>query len=165
MNTTYENIINAAIEFATEAHKGRKRKDEKDYITHPLAVARIARKITEGYSDETVFITQIAALFHDIAEDVEIYKNKEEFLLISFDKIIREKLFCSLSFSHFEFLLRVLTWLNKNNSSNYLEYILKIKNSNFAKYVKLADLQHNMSDLEEGSLKDKYRLAEYILKN
>jgi hypothetical protein len=29
--------------------------------------------------------------------------------------------------------------------------------------VKLADLQHNMSDLNEGSLKDKYRFAEYIL--
>lgn len=29
--------------------------------------------------------------------------------------------------------------------------------------LKLADLQHNMSDLNEGSLKDKYRLAHYIL--
>jgi len=28
----------------------------------------------------------------------------------------------------------------------------------------IADLRHNMSDLKDGTLKDKYQLAEYILR-
>ena len=33
----------------------------------------------------------------------------------------------------------------------------------FSAFVKRADLEHNLSDLKEGSLKEKYRLALYVL--
>lgn len=53
--------------------------------------------------------------------------------------------------------------LNKNYSANYFLYITKMLGHPFVILAKRGDLGHNMSDLAEGSLKDKYRLAEYIL--
>jgi hypothetical protein len=42
-------------------------------------------------------------------------------------------------------------------------YILKFKLYSNAKRIKLADLEDNIMNLEEGSLKDKYRMAKWIL--
>jgi len=42
---------------------------------------------------------------------------------------------------------------------------LRQKALEFATAIKIADLTHNMCDLREGSLKDKYRLTKYILEN
>lgn len=63
--------------------------------------------------------------------------------------------------------------LSKKEGETYFDFIMRIHNGD-SPYecgafrvgmvaVKLADLRHNMSDLKEGSLKDKYRFAEYIL--
>ena len=61
------------------------------------------------------------------------------------------------------------------SGENYFDFIMRINNGDRSREdfcgafrvgmvsVKLADLEHNMSDLNEGSLKDKYRLAHYIL--
>jgi (p)ppGpp synthase/HD superfamily hydrolase len=55
--------------------------------------------------------------------------------------------------------------VTKRPGENYFDFIMRISNSGHvgAKMVKLADLQHNMSDLQEGSMKDKYRFAQYLL--
>ena len=155
---TYEQIIEKAIEFATKAHAGQKRKDGKDYITHPIAVLEIARKESEHVSDETKLIISLLSLFHDIAEDVHYYKNKEELVAAEFIQYI------DLNQFDVSRLVNNLKLLNKNRHENYLEYILAIRDQSIsAAYVKRADLAHNMSDLKEGSLKDKYRLAYYLL--
>lgn len=54
-----------AIDFATEAHKGQKRKSGEPYITHPLAVADTL--IEWGMDIDTV----IAGILHDTVEDTE----------------------------------------------------------------------------------------------
>lgn len=166
----YNYILQRAIEFATECHEGQTRKDKKTpYITHPIAVMEI---IENKYSDnslyrlaanpEGIFAMKILGLFHDIAEDVKRYKDKEAEIIHDFNRTIDLRLNSWV----IEALITNLKALNKNRHKNYLEFILAIKNTGlFAKETKLADLQHNMSDLQEGSLKDKYRLAEYILTN
>ena len=57
--------------------------------------------------------------------------------------------------------------LSKKPGETYFDFIMRIHDGGPFRTgmvaVKLADLRHNMSDLQEGSLKDKYRFAEYIL--
>lgn len=56
-----------AIDFATKAHSGQKRKyTEDDYITHPLSVALITA--THGGTESQV----IAAILHDVVEDTPV---------------------------------------------------------------------------------------------
>jgi (p)ppGpp synthase/HD superfamily hydrolase len=56
--------------------------------------------------------------------------------------------------------------LTKEDKESYFDYIMRIKDSDdlYAKLVKLADLECNMSDLKPGSMKDKYELAHHIIK-
>jgi len=58
-----ENKIKKAFLFAAEAHQGQLRRDNKPYITHPFATAKI---LTSLHVDED---TVIAALLHDVPED------------------------------------------------------------------------------------------------
>lgn len=69
-------MINKAIAFATEAHKGTLRKGSKlPYILHPLETGVIVSTMT---NDETVIA---AAILHDVLEDTEVTyaKLKQEF--------------------------------------------------------------------------------------
>ena len=46
-----------------------------------------------------------------------------------------------------------------------LDYLKRIKASKITTAVKLADLEHNLSDLGPGNLRDKYHLCKYFLEN
>ncbi len=60
--------IATALDFATEAHRGQKRKyTGTEYITHPIAVAKILSSVE--ICDEDMLI---AALLHDVVEDTPI---------------------------------------------------------------------------------------------
>ena len=63
------------------------------------------------------------------------------------------------------FLCLSVVAITKRKGQNYLDYILQVKRSEIATAVKIEDLKHNLSDLKDGSMKDKYILALYILKN
>ncbi|MEG0779635.1 MAG: bifunctional (p)ppGpp synthetase/guanosine-3',5'-bis(diphosphate) 3'-pyrophosphohydrolase [Oscillospiraceae bacterium] len=56
--------IHAAFDFAVKAHTGQKRKDGSDYITHPLAVAKIVADELHLDSESIM-----GALLHDCIED------------------------------------------------------------------------------------------------
>ncbi|QKJ25257.1 bifunctional (p)ppGpp synthetase/guanosine-3',5'-bis(diphosphate) 3'-pyrophosphohydrolase [Aquiluna borgnonia] len=58
-------VIERAYKTAEHYHEGQKRKSGEDYITHPLAVARILADLASGPA------TIAAALLHDTVEDTE----------------------------------------------------------------------------------------------
>ncbi len=52
-----------------------------------------------------------------------------------------------------------------SKDEHIMTYLNRIKQSIVAKAVKLTDLEHNLSDLKSGNLRDKYHLCQYILNN
>lgn len=151
------NIIQKAAEYAKIKHAGQKRKDGKPYFTHVEAVANIVnmdwfmlipREAQDNWGkckDQVV----AAAYLHDIVEDCGV--TKQNLIDEGFSVMTAE----------------IVDALSKRSGENYFDFIMRIHDGGPFRTgmvaVKLADLQHNMSDLNEGSLKDKYRLAHYIL--
>ncbi len=58
-------LIQKAIDFATAAHKGQKRKSGENFVTHPIAAATILGQI---FPDATAIT---ATILHDITEDTD----------------------------------------------------------------------------------------------
>lgn len=149
-------ILRAAM-YAEQKHAGQKRKDGKDYFTHVEAVANIVnmdwfvlipREAQDNWNkckDQVV----AAAYLHDVIEDCGV--TKQDLIDAGFHMMTAE----------------IVDALSKKPGENYFDFIMRIHDGGSFRTgmvaVKLADLQHNMSDLNEGSLKDKYRLAHYIL--
>lgn len=126
-----------AESIAREYHKGQKRFDGTDYITHLQGVVEILKK--KGYSNEVL----IVGWLHDILEDTKIGEKK-------LTELFGEEIFR---------LVNILT----RGDENYLLYVLRCSSTQRTKTVKLADLEHNLSNLKKGSLRDKYILAKYVM--
>jgi GTP pyrophosphokinase len=153
-------IREKAIKFATQAHAGQFRRDGKDYITHPIAVASIALHLAENEFDDFVYLYEtkniaflewldevfVVSLLHDTIEDTDV----------KFEDVERE-------FGYY--IAHNVASLSRDKSVTYFDFIMNIskESDKLPIIVKLADLEHNMSDLSEGSLKDKYRFAHHIL--
>ena len=138
-----------ALDFATNAHEGQLRKGSTNpYIIHPIAVAEIAEKLIEGDVRYTGLedVVYVVALLHDVWEDTEV----------GIDVIADE---------FGPFIANRVSLLTKLEGTNYFDAISNLIDEDIARIVKMSDLMHNMSDLKEGSLKDKYRLAFALLKS
>lgn len=148
-----------AVEIATKAHAGQKRKNSgEDYINHPLAVADFAthtfwQKFADDFSDKDALTIAdkiyIVAVLHDVAEDTPVTLGQ-----------------LSEEFSDSD-IIQALSMLTRREGQTYYDFI-----QNIAMYgdlisliVKISDLEHNMMDLKEGTLKDKYRFALKILQD
>ena len=134
-------LIEKAEEFATEAHKGQKRKGGKDvpYITHPLAVADILKSINAPA--EIV----IGGLLHDVVEDTDVTLHeigqkfgKQVMTIIDY---VTEK---DTTFP-VKGIERKKSW-----KSRKVEYIYRIKDAPYqAVIVAAADKLHNLRDTLE----------------
>lgn len=171
-----------SLEYATLKHKGQKRKDGKDYITHPIAVSEYASvyaieiwkdflkawptdhdyfanlllggdfDLHEDYNDLDV----LERLFMKVVDDASKTHDTVEDTDATLDEI--EELFGSV-------VRHAVDALTKRPGENYFDALMRVRDNPIAVIVKRADLTHNLSDLNEGSLKDKYRLAKYILEH
>ena len=147
----YELLVLKAKDWAIERHKGQTRKNSNEpYSNHPIRVAELAgvteQALMQSEDWKDSWDMRCAGYMHDLIEDTnttwqEIAKN--------FTGRIAD----------------IVVILSKKDGENYLDFITRIKLDYTATKVKLADLKDNMRDLNEGSLKDKYRLAQCILEN
>lgn len=126
-----------ALQLATEKHRGQKRKmSGKEYITHPIAVADTF--LSDPY--------KTVAVLHDTIEDTDLTLDDlrnhglDEELVIAVDILTHKK------------------------GQTYLDYILLCNDNDITREIKIADLEHNLSDNPISEcLKDKYLMALYIL--
>jgi len=129
--------LKLAEEIARKYHKGQKRLDGSDYITHLQGVVKLIREGMTGL--------KIVAWLHDILEDTPM--TKEKLLDFGFDKG----------------LIKSVVILTRKEDEDYLDYVLRCYKDEIAIEVKIADLTNNLSTIRKGSLKDKYRLTRFIL--
>jgi len=122
--------ISTAIDIATKAHAGQKRKGGKDYITHVMAVVNSVR-------DE---LKPIAAL-HDVIEDTNI----------TLDDLKRQGVP--------KYVLDAVDLLTKRKHQDYFHYLQNLSNNAFAVVVKIADIKHNLNDMPGPKQKEKYLKA------
>ena len=124
------------LEIAREAHKGQFRRIHKEpYINHPIRVAA-------NFDDDKM---KCIALLHDVIEDTGI--TDEELRLKGVDRDT----------------IKIVKILSRREGETYYDFIMRIGNHDKAILIKIADIKDNIRDLSEGSLKDKYRLAQYVL--
>jgi (p)ppGpp synthase/HD superfamily hydrolase len=158
-----------AYRLSEVGHSPQKRKGEGGfpYFIHPKTVAETVEHLLicfykqQGFANpEVTFaaiieIYKIVAILHDYFEDVPGASFEEvETILLAY-----------LSPAVVKTIIDALKLLTKRKGESYWHYLNRIKGNEIARFVKLRDLEHNMSDLDEGSLLDKYRLAYYYLNN
>ncbi len=127
-------MYDKAKELALKWHGDQKRDDGSPYVSHLI---RVANKFD---SDAMRSI----AVLHDILEDTDVP--------------IKELLSAGIS----QEVISKVVLLTRSGES-YLDYVLRIKEDNRARDVKLADLADNLNGHPSGSRKDKYLLAKYLL--
>lgn len=120
-----------AEKIATKAHLGQKRRGGLDYISHPCAVASAC------FTD----YQKAAAWLHDVLEDTTLTVQD-----------LREQGINSI-------VISAVIHLTKMKNEEYSHFIYRCARNPIAKFVKAKDLQHNLSDLEDGNLRQKYLLA------
>lgn len=147
------------LDFATEKHRGQKR-NGRDYITHPISVAEIAVKMARDshtFTLSEIELIYIISLFHDLVEDSGVTEKEMRYILKKNSNL----------FSHEidKIVLAVIRLSRMSKEENVISYLAGIKADKYARIVKLADLEHNLSDLGPGNLRDKYHLCKYFLTN
>ena len=124
--------LRAAFEFAKEAHAPQKRKSGEPYITHPIAVAKIAA--IELQLDVN---SVIAAFLHDVVEDTphtvaeirRLFGNDVAFLV---QAVTKEKM---------------MKYVMSKQLDNFKQMLDAMRRDIRAILVKLADRLHNMRTL------------------
>ena len=143
----YERLENKALVLAKITHQDQKRKDGEEYINHPI---RVADDIVETYGylagKKAELHLYCMGILHDVIEDSPIPEMRQ-IVEEEFPKNVYE-------------VVKIMT---KGKDENYLDYILRIRKNYIAVLVKLADLKDNLSNLQKGTLRDKYLLAQHIL--
>ena len=153
------NMVDKALKFATEKHKGqyRKGKDKKEYITHPIDVANLVIKYKGNSHNIDVLVA--ASYLHDTIEDtsttyVELIENfgtevASLVLELTSDKELKKEI----------------------GKTKYL--CIKMKNmSDWALVIKLCDRLSNISGLADTDrefrikyLKETSDIMKYLLDN
>ena len=140
------------LELATKLHNGQKRHGGEPYITHPIAVAKIALAMAkQAYDLNPTYDSWIfdkiyqAALLHDVIEDCEIADWELEAAGVDPQ------------------VVGLVIHLTRVKGENYGEYLVhNVLRNEDASLIKLADLKHNFQGAK-GARVGKYDLAMEII--
>lgn len=157
------NIEQLALNVATEAHASIEQKRKytgEDYITHPIAVA----KIVKGAVPDSEMVA--AAYLHDVIEDV--YPHNPKYSIDYIREIFGNRVALLVMELTNEFTKVKYPFLNrKSRKDRENDRISKI--SNDAKTIKLADIIHNCGKEQHGDdgfrevyRKEKLEQLEYL---
>lgn len=132
--------IERAIALALDAHEGQTDKGGAPYILHPLRVMAAVEQMCPDCPEKVL----LAAVMHDVIED-SFYEQQDIMRIINRETAE---------------LVQILT---KDGNKTEDEYYDQIKGSEYACYIKLADLRDNMdvSRLTEIHENDVYRVNNY----
>lgn len=130
-----ENILQKAIEIATEAHKNQTDRAGKPYTGHITRVMHAGKTLEE----------RMAGILHDIVEDT--HWTFEDLLQVGIPAEVVDAVRC----------------LTKNENESYDQFVERVKTNPIAIAVKLNDLRDNMdiTRLSEITDKDIERLHKY----
>ena len=138
-------LIERALRFSAQAHRGQKRMSGDDFVSHSIAVASI---LVAQLMDST---SVAAALLHDVVEESEI--NVEE-IGKEFGPEVAGLVDGLTKIAHLTFKSRA-----EEQVENYRKLLLSIARDARVIIVKLADRLHNMRTLEHLPPERRERIA------
>ncbi len=149
------NRLSLAIKWAVEAHEGQLDKAGKPYIDHPKAVAAWIQQKYAGqpwpYREFNLEDLMISAWLHDVVEDCDVTLDEIE---RGFGPIVRA-------------IVDGVT-RRKPSGETYRTFVKRAKQHPGSRMLKLADLHHNLSRIdnlppEEQNIRKRYELAVWEL--
>jgi (p)ppGpp synthase/HD superfamily hydrolase len=157
----------SALEFATLAHQGQRRKGNPDieFITHPIAVSKQAELMATSYvaNNHDLFYgsgpkLNGAGFIHDVRESAFLHDVVEN-THVKIEEIAGR---------FGDRIAMIVAILTQQKHRNYFEYIVEDiieLQCTEAIIIKIADISHNISTWPEkkGSILDKWKLAKYML--
>lgn len=130
--------LTSAIEFATEKHKGQKRRSGEAYITHPLAVTAVL--VEWGMDIDTL----IAGVLHDTVEDTDTTLDEIESL---FGRDVAFLVDGVTKVSQARAGMRDLSSYLPTTRDNLTKLLIAVGQDVRVIIIKLADRLHNMQTL------------------
>jgi (p)ppGpp synthase/HD superfamily hydrolase len=127
--------LERAIQIAVNAHAGQKDKGGNAYILHPLRIMHSVKEYSE----------KIVAILHDVIEDTSV----------TIDDLKKE--------GYPQDVLFAVDCITKRKGEIYKDYLERVKKSDIARVVKLADLEDNcdLSRINFPTNKDFERVQKY----
>ncbi|MGE3617288.1 MAG: HD domain-containing protein, partial [Gemmatimonadales bacterium] len=127
-------LIDRALKFSSQAHRGQKRMSGEEFVSHSIAVATI---LVAQLLDSTSIA---AALLHDVVEDSEVTVDD---IATEFGPEVAGLVDGLTKISHLTFRSRA-----EEQVENYRKLLLSIARDARVIIIKLADRLHNMRTLE-----------------
>jgi GTP pyrophosphokinase len=137
--------IQRAVELSKTAHKGQLRQSGEEYVTHPIAVARV---LTLLHLDAQAII---AALLHDVVEDTKV---TPEDIASQFGKQVAELVEGLSKIDKLQF-----ETVADAQAENFRKMLMAMARDVRVILIKLADRLHNMRTLESVSPEKSARIS------
>ena len=127
------NKVRKAFEYARDKHDGQKRKNNENYIVHPVSVAMLVLDLANDIN------MVLAAILHDTIEDTDATSEELEKL---FGRDVRQVVEGVTKLGKFE-----LMSTEERQAENFRRMFLAMANDIRVVFVKLSDRLHNMRTL------------------
>lgn len=110
-------LLEVALRFANQRHRGQLRRDGRPYITHPI-------RVSEAVNGE---VAKVVALLHDVLEDTPTMASE---IVDMFGDSIADSVIA----------------LSRSKTESYKNFIIRCARDPVARVIKIADIEDNMAD-------------------